>query len=129
MEHEEKKEHHEHEKPEEHEKHEKAPEKHEKAPEKHEQEKPAPNEKKELRDSRVSMIVFTLAGVAMALASSVLKSSGLSNYITATLGLVALVVVMGIMQKMFKRKVKFFLSGAFAYVFVWLVFWIFLFNM
>ena len=125
--HDESKEEHSHEK--EHEKphHEHAHEKKETHEKKHEQ-APA-SEKRELRDSRISMLVFTLAGMAMALASSVLSSSGLSNYITATVGLMALVVLMGAMQKMFRRKTKFFLSGVFAYALVWLVFWIFLFNM
>lgn len=122
------KEHHEHEKA--HEQHESKEEHHEHHEHgKKEHEKPASGEKKELRDSRISMLVFTLAGIVMALASSVLKSYGLSNYITATMGLIALVVLLGFMQKTFKRKVKFFLSGVFAYIFVWLVFWIFLFNM
>ncbi len=127
--HEKKEEHHNHEKKEEHHEHEKAHEHHEK-PETHEKhEHEQPGEKKELRDSRVSTLVLTLAGVAMGFASSVLKSYSLSNYITLTLGLLALVVLLGAVQKAFKRKVKFFLSGVFAYLLVWLVFWIFLFNM
>jgi Ca2+/Na+ antiporter len=104
-------------------------EKHEHGKEEHHKHDPPSSEKKELRDGRISMIVFALAGIAMALASSVLKATGLSNYITATLGLMALVVIMGVMQKMFRRKVKFFLGGAFAYLLVWLVFWILLYNM
>jgi predicted Co/Zn/Cd cation transporter (cation efflux family) len=87
------------------------------------------SESRDLRDSRISTMIFALAGVIMGLASSVLKSSGISSYITVTLGLIFLAVLMGAMQKMFGRKIKFFLGGAFAYLFIWLVFWIFLYNM
>jgi cation transport ATPase len=90
---------------------------------------PAHAEKKDLRDGRISVVVFALAGVAMALASSVLNPTGLSNYITATIALIFLVAMMAGMQKAFKRKFKFFLTGAFAYIFIWLMFWIFLYNM
>jgi len=144
MENEEKKEHEHHEKKEEHqekehenvhhEHHEKEHEKKEEHHEHHEKkehEKGAPptGEKKDLRDSRISILVFTLAGAAMALLSSILKSSGLSNYLIVALGFLALVVLLLGMQKAFRRKLKFFYTSLFVYVLAWLVFWIFLYNM
>jgi len=135
----EKKEHHEnHEHPEHHENHEKE---HEHAHEKEGSEKeggkaafkresaPPSGEKKDLRDSRVSILIFTLAGAAVALVSSILKSSGLPNYLTITIGFLVLVALLLGMQKAFRRRIKFFYASLFVYLLAWLVFWIFLYNM
>ncbi|MCX6814680.1 MAG: hypothetical protein NTY20_03460 [Candidatus Aenigmarchaeota archaeon] len=129
------KEHHEqHEKKEEEKHHEHAHEKEEsekeggKATFKHESQLPASGEKKDLRDSRISILVFILAGAAMALLSSLLKFGGISSWITGTIGIVLLIVLASGMTKMFRRKLKFFYAGLFVYLLIWLVFWIFLFN-
>ena len=90
---------------------------------------PPSSEKRDLRDSRISILLFTLAGIAMALLSSILHSSGLSNWITVPAGLVTLMALASLMARLFKRKLKFFYAGLFVYVFVWLVAWIFLYNM
>jgi len=124
MEEEEKKDHEEHAQEEKEEHHEKE---HEKKEEKRKSE-PTP-EKRELRDSRISALVFTLAGAVMALASSILKSTGLSNYITIALGFLVLIILAFGMQKAFRRKLKFFYASLFIYLLAWLVFWIFLYNM
>ncbi len=126
----EKKEHHEHqEKKEEHQEkeHEKKEEHHEKK--EHEKGTPPTGEKKDLRDSRISILVFTLAGAAMALLSSILKSSGLSSYIAVAPGFLVLVALLLGMQKAFRRRIKFFYASLFVCLLVWLVFWIFLYNM
>jgi len=107
----------------------------EKKEEKHAHEKEAakeaapPSEKRDLRDSRISILLFTLAGTATGLLSSVLHSSGVSNWITAAAGVAILLALAGLMTKLFKRKLKFFYSSLFVYLLIWLVAWIFLYNM
>jgi cation transport ATPase len=89
----------------------------------------APSEKRDLRDSRISMLLFILAGTAVGLLSSILHSSGISNWMTVPAGIVILMVLANGMAKLFRRKLKFFYGGLFVYLFVWLVAWIFLYNM
>jgi len=96
---------------------------------KRESQLPVSSEKKDLRDSRISILVFTLAGAAMALLSSILKSSGLSSYIAVAPGFLVLVALLLGMQKAFRRRIKFFYASLFVCLLVWLVFWIFLYNM
>ena len=96
---------------------------------KSEKQAPPPGEKKDLRDSRISVLVFILAGAAMALLSSVLHSSGISNWITGFTGIILLIVLAVVMTKMFRRKLKFFYASLFIYLLIWLVTWIFLYNL
>ncbi|MCJ7816787.1 MAG: hypothetical protein MUP55_02915, partial [Candidatus Aenigmarchaeota archaeon] len=79
--------HHEH-----HEKEHEKKEEHHEHHEKKEHEKGAPptGEKKDLRDSRISILVFMLAGAAVALLSSLLKSGGISSWITGAIGIALL---------------------------------------
>jgi cation transport ATPase len=127
-------EHHEHHEQKEEEKHHE-PEKREKAEQKKEGasapsgQHPPSSESRDLRDSRISILVFTLAGAAVGLLSSVLKSSGISSWITGAIGIVLLIVLALGMTKMFGRKIKFFYASLFVYLLIWLIIWIFLYNM
>ena len=115
---------------EEHEKHHEHEKEQNKEPEKkHEHAHEAPSEKRDLRDSRIFVVVFTLAGAAMALLSSILKSGGISSWIIGAIGIMLLIILSSIMGRMFRRKLKFYSASLFIYLLMWLIIWIFLFNM
>jgi len=125
-EHNEHKEEHEHKESHEEHRHKEEPKENHKEPEKkHEL---APSEKKDLKDSRIFVLVFTLAGTAMALLSSILKSGGISSWITGVIGIILLLGLSAGMGKLFKRKLKFYSASIFIYLLMWLVVWIFLYN-
>jgi Flp pilus assembly protein TadB len=98
---------------------------------KSEQEKkqPPPSESKDLKDSRIFVIIFALAGAAMGILSSLLKSSGISSWITGGAGILLLIVLAFAIGKMFRRKLKFLATGLFLYLLMWLVIWIFMYNL
>ncbi len=124
-----KKNHHDSETHESHEKHHEH--KHQKHHEELKEEKKAEskdNEKKEIKDARISVAIFTLAGIAVGFLSSILKSSGVSNYITILMGILVLIALFYSMQKLMSRKGKLFLGDSFIYLFIWLVTWVFLYN-
>jgi cation transport ATPase len=95
--------------------------------EKEEEKQPA--EKRELRDGRISMLIFSLAGIGMGFLSSYLKSSMVSNWVTVFAGFIILGILAFGISKLYKKKPKAFLGEMFVYLLIWLVTWIFLFNM
>jgi cation transport ATPase len=108
---------------EEHERHEREREA-EKKTQQHEQ----VGEKRDLHDSRIAILVFTLAGVLMGAISLFLRPMA-GSYAVGFVGIVLDIIVLAGMAKAMKRKTKFFLAGFFIYLLVWLVAWIFVFNM
>jgi cation transport ATPase len=122
---EEHKEHHEHAHEKEH--HEAHKEEHHEK--EHEKKQPPSSEKRDLRDSRIFVAVFTLAGTAMGILSSLLKSGGISSWITGGIGILLLIILAAGMGKAFRRKLKFYSTGIFIYLLIWLVAWIFMYNL
>ena len=83
------------------------------------------SESKDLRDMRVSTMVFALAGAGIGGLSFLLNMDAVSIII----GIAVLAgLVMG-MKGYLKRKTKFFMGSIFIYIFIWLVSWVFLYNL
>jgi len=100
----------------------------EKETEKKTQQHEQAGEKKDLRDSRTSILAFTLAGILMAAISLFLKPM-IGSYLVGFLGILLDIIILAGMAKAMRRKAKFFLAGFFIYLLVWLVAWIYLFNL
>ena len=80
---------------------------------------------KDLKDSRISVVVHAIAAVTVAYAS--VQMGGL---LAGVLGLAVLIALGFLLQKVTgKRGLKWWLSnGLIIYLFLWLVGWIFFFN-
>jgi Flp pilus assembly protein TadB len=92
--------------------------------------KPGPGKGNEESQARLSILVYTLAAVAMGYAS-LLASPLAGNMLTILLGLVTAWLVGRLVQLLVGRKDAKWLigNGLFIYLFVWLVAWIFFFNL
>jgi hypothetical protein len=96
-------------------------------------ERPEPSGKKgawnEETQSRISVIVFTLAGMVMGYLS-ILISPFAGNMFTILAGLVVSWMVSRSVQSFLgKKELKWIIgNGLFIYLFVWLIFWILFFN-
>jgi VIT1/CCC1 family predicted Fe2+/Mn2+ transporter len=108
-----------------------AHEQHEKEHEKHEEEHKdhahaqLSSESRDLRDTRIATMVFTLAGAGIGVLSFFLNM----DMVSIVIGFLALAGLIWAMKKNLNRKTKFFTGFIFIYLFIWLVAWVFLFNM
>ncbi len=96
------------------------------------EEKPAPSAsaKADERHARLSVIIYTISAVIVGFAS--LQISPLAgNMLTILLGLVMAWVAGKVVQSVVGQKeVKWLIgNGLFIYIFVWLISWIFFFNL
>jgi hypothetical protein len=81
-------------------------------------------------ESRISVIIYTAAAIVMGYAS-ILVSPFTGNILTIFFGLVIAWLVGKLVQLYLgKKEVKWLLgNGLFIYLFVWLIAWIFFFNL
>jgi hypothetical protein len=86
--------------------------------------------KKEETHTRISVMIYVIVGVALGFASLTI-SSYVGNILTIFLALVlAWLTGMAVQQAVGKRDVKWLIgNGLFIYIFVWLISWIFFFNL
>ncbi|MEM7816270.1 MAG: hypothetical protein QXN71_04065 [Candidatus Aenigmatarchaeota archaeon] len=84
-----------------------------------------PDERIELKQVRISALVFSLAGIGWGAVSYFL------NYdtISVSLGIVLVIVILSVMKKSLGKRGRFFVGDVFCYLLFWLASWIFLFNM
>ena len=83
------------------------------------------SESRDLRDTRVCTMAFALAGAGIGILSFFLNMDMASIII----GFLALAGLAWAMKKNMNRKTKFFTGPIFIYLFIWLVAWVFLFNL
>lgn len=80
--------------------------------------------------TRISVIIYTIAAIAVGYAS-ILISQILGNMLTIFTGLIFIWIVGKLIQiTLGKKDLKWLIgNGAFIYIFVWLISWIFFFNL
>lgn len=79
-----------------------------------------------MKPDNVSLLIFSILGIAMGYLSLFIRSGKTSLLIT----LIVMIVIGKVLAKAYKKDTKWWLgNGGFLYLLLWFVFWIFFFNL